>query len=117
MTTVRSHDQFNTTIYGLHDRYRGIHFERRVVMMNQQDLDERRLAPRQVVDITSHFNGQTRTASGFRVVEYPIPRHCAAMYYPEANVLVPIGATEPLSNIPAYKSVVISLRPAAPAAA
>jgi molybdopterin-dependent oxidoreductase alpha subunit len=117
MTTVRSHDQFNTTIYGLHDRYRGLHFERRVVMMNREDLEERRLSPRQVVDVTSHFNGQTRTASGFRVVEYPIPRHCAAMYYPEANVLVPIGATEPLSNIPASKSVVISLRPAALAAA
>jgi molybdopterin-dependent oxidoreductase alpha subunit len=117
MMTVRSHDQFNTTIYGLHDRYRGLHFERRVVMMNREDLEEQRLSPRQVVDVTCHFNGQTRTASGFRVVEYPIPRHCAAMYYPEANVLVPIGATEPLSNIPGSKSVVISLRPAALAVA
>jgi len=62
--------------------------------------------------VTSHFNGQTRTASGFIVVEYPIPRRCAAMYYPEANVLVPIGSTEPLSNCPTYKHVIISLQPA-----
>jgi molybdopterin-dependent oxidoreductase alpha subunit len=117
MTTVRSHDQFNTTVYGLHDRYRGLHFERRVVMMNREDMDEQGLSPHELIDVTSHFNGQTRTVAGFRVVAYSIPRHCAAMYYPEANVLVPIGDTEPLSNIPAYKSVVISVRPAAPAAA
>ena len=115
MTTVRSHDQFNTTIYGLHDRYRGLHFARRVVMMNREDMDEQGLSPRQLVDVTSHFNGQTRVAPGFVVVEYPIPRRCAAMYYPEANVLVPIGSTEPLSNIPSYKSVIISLQPAAAA--
>lgn len=113
MTTVRSHDQFNTTIYGLHDRYRGLHDERRVVMMNRADMDEQGLSPRQPVDVTSHFNGQTRVAPGFFVVEYPIPRRCAAMYYPEANVLVPVGSTEPLSNIPSYKSIVISLRPIA----
>jgi len=112
MTTVRGHDQFNTTIYGLHDRYRGLHHERRVVMMSREDMDEQGLSPRQLVDVTSHFNGQTRTASGFIVVEYPIPRRCAAMYYPEANVLVPIGSTEPLSNCPTYKHVIISLQPA-----
>ena len=112
LTTVRSHDQFNTTIYGLHDRYRGLHFERRVVMMNREDMDEQGLSPRQVVDVVSHFAGQTRVAPGFVVVEYPIPRRCAAMYYPESNVLAPIGSTEPLSNIPTYKSIVISLHPA-----
>lgn len=114
---MRSHDQFNTTIYGLHDRYRGLHFERRVLMMNREDMDEQGLSARLAVDVTSHFNGQTRTAAGFVAVEYPIPRGCAAMYYPEANVLVPIGSTEPLSNIPTYKSIVISLRPAATSAA
>jgi len=111
MTTVRSHDQFNTTIYGLHDRYRGMHRERRVVMMNREDMDELGLSPRQLVDVTSHFNGQTRVARGFIAVGYPIARRCAAMYYPEANVLVPIGSTEPLSNCPTYKHVIISLRP------
>jgi anaerobic selenocysteine-containing dehydrogenase len=114
LTTVRSHDQFNTTIYGLHDRYRGLHFERRVVMMNREDMDEQGLSPKQVVDVVSHFAGQTRVAPGFVVAEYPIPRRCAAMYYPESNVLAPIGSTEPLSNIPTYKSIVISLHPAEP---
>jgi len=114
LMTIRSHDQFNTTIYGLHDRYRGLHFERRVVMMNREDMDEQGLSPRQVVDVVSHFAGQTRVAPGFVVVEYPIPRRCAAMYYPESNVLAPIGSTEPLSNIPTYKSIVISVHPAEP---
>jgi molybdopterin-dependent oxidoreductase alpha subunit len=112
MTTVRSHDQFNTTIYGLHDRYRGLHHERRIVMLCREDIDEEGLSPKQLVDVTSHWKGQTRTAHGFVVVEYPIPRRCAAMYYPEANVLVPIGSTEPLSNCPTFKHTVISLRSA-----
>jgi molybdopterin-dependent oxidoreductase alpha subunit len=112
MTTVRSHDQFNTTIYGLHDRYRGLHHERRVVMLNREDIDELRLSPRQLVDVTSHWKGQTRTAYGFLAVEYPIPRRCAAMYYPEANVLIPIDSTEPLSNCPTFKHTIISLQPA-----
>jgi molybdopterin-dependent oxidoreductase alpha subunit len=112
MTTVRSHDQFNTTIYGQHDRYRGLHFERRVVMMNREDMEEQGLSPKQLVDVTSHFEGQTRVAHGFLVVEYSIPRQCAAMYYPEANVLAHIGSTEPISNCPTYKHIIISLRPA-----
>jgi molybdopterin-dependent oxidoreductase alpha subunit len=112
MTTVRSHDQFNTTIYGLHDRYRGLHHERRIVMLNREDMNEQGLSPKQLVDVTSHWKGQTRTAYGFVVAEYPIPRRCAAMYYPEANVLVPIDSTEPLSNCPTFKHTVISLRPA-----
>jgi anaerobic selenocysteine-containing dehydrogenase len=116
MTTVRSHDQFNTTIYGMHDRYRGLHNERRIVMLNRDDLEEQGLAPKQLVDVTSHWEGQTRTARGFVVVAYPIPRHCAAMYYPEANVLVPIGSTEPLSNCPTFKHTIISVRPASSSA-
>jgi anaerobic selenocysteine-containing dehydrogenase len=112
MTTVRSHDQFNTTIYGLHDRYRGLHYERRVVMLNREDMAEQGLSPRQLVDVTSHWREQTRTARGFLVVEYPIPRRCAAMYYPEANVLIPIGSTEPLSNCPTFKHTIISVQPA-----
>ncbi|WP_428308361.1 FdhF/YdeP family oxidoreductase [Lacipirellula sp.] len=111
MTTVRSHDQYNTTIYGLHDRYRGLHNERRVVMLNRADLDEQGIAPHQLVDVTSHWNGQTRTACGFVAVEFPIPKRCAAMYYPEANVLIPVGSVEPLSNCPTSKCTIISLRP------
>jgi anaerobic selenocysteine-containing dehydrogenase len=113
MMTVRSHDQFNTTIYGLHDRYRGMHFERRVVMMNREDMDDQGIESGQSVDVTSHFEGRTLTAPGFVAVEYGIPRSCAAMYYPEANVLAHIGSTEPLSNCPTYKHIIISLRPAA----
>jgi len=112
MTTVRSHDQFNTTIYGLHDRYRGLHFERRIVMLCKEDIEAQGLKPRELVDITSHWKNQTRTARGFVVVEYPIPKRCAAMYYPEANVLIPIESTEPLSNCPTFKHTIISLRPA-----
>jgi anaerobic selenocysteine-containing dehydrogenase len=112
MTTVRSHDQFNTTIYGLHDRYRGLHHERRVVMMNADDLRELGLKPHQRVDVRSHYEGQTRMLRGYFAVEYPIPRRCAAMYYPEANVLVPIGSTDPVSNCPTFKHTIISVTPA-----
>jgi anaerobic selenocysteine-containing dehydrogenase len=113
LTTIRGHDQFNTTIYGLHDRYRGLHYERRVVMMHREDVAALGFAPRQRVDVVSEYDGRTRVAPGFVVVAYPVPRGCAAMYYPEANVLAPIGRTEARSNIPAYKSIVIRLRPAA----
>ncbi len=112
MMSVRSHDQFNTTIYGLDDRYRGIYNERRVVMLNPEDMQELRVEEGQVVDLTSHFQGEERVARRFIVVPYPIPRRCAATYYPETNVLVPIGHTADRSNTPASKSVVITLRPA-----
>ncbi|HYO62101.1 MAG TPA: FdhF/YdeP family oxidoreductase [Pyrinomonadaceae bacterium] len=111
MMTVRSHDQFNTTVYGLDDRYRGVRNERRVVFLNPEDVREAGLREGQPVDITSHFRGETRTARGFVVVPYEIPRRCAATYFPEANVLVPIGSVAERSNTPASKSVVVSLRP------
>ena len=111
MMTIRSHDQFNTTIYGLDDRYRGIRSERRVVLMNAEDLPERGLRPEQLVDLTSHFQGETRVARRFLVVEYPIPRRCCATYFPEANVLVPLGAVAQKSNTPASKSVVVTVAP------
>ncbi|MDF2691741.1 MAG: oxidoreductase alpha (molybdopterin) subunit [Labilithrix sp.] len=113
MMTVRSHDQFNTTIYGLHDRYRGLHYERRIIMMNREDMDEQGISPHQRVDVTSYFRDQTRELRSVVAVPYPIPRRCTAMYYPEANVLVPIGSTEPLSNIPTYKHIIIRVRPSA----
>ncbi len=112
MMTMRSHDQYNTTIYGLDDRYRGIHGGRRVVLMNTQDMAEAGLSAGQIVDITSHFEGEERTAPRFLVVPYSIPRGCAATYFPEANVLVPIGSVAEKSNTPASKSVVISIKPA-----
>jgi len=109
MTTIRSHDQFNTTIYGLHDRYRGLFHERRVIMLNAEDIRERGLTPHQRVDITSHVPGQERTARNFIVIEYPIPRQCAAMYFPEANILIPIGRTDTFSNCPSYKNTPVTV--------
>ena len=111
MMTIRSHDQFNTTIYGLDDRYRGIHNERRVVLLNTEDIREAGLRERQVVDLVSHFEGEERVAKSFLVLPYSIPRGCAATYFPEANVLVPIRSVAEKSNTPASKSVVISIRP------
>jgi molybdopterin-dependent oxidoreductase alpha subunit len=117
MMTMRSHDQFNTTIYGLDDRYRGIYQGRRVVFLNPQDITEAGLNAGQLVDLTSHFEDEERRAPRFVVVPYSIPRRCAATYFPEANVLVPIGSVAEKSNTPASKSVVISLRPSASATA
>jgi anaerobic selenocysteine-containing dehydrogenase len=113
MTTVRSHDQFNTTIYGLHDRYRGIGNERRVIFMNPADVAELGLTPRQSVDLTSHFQGETRVARQFVVVPYDIPRRCAATYFPEGNVLVPLNSVADRSNTPTSKYVVITVAPSA----
>jgi molybdopterin-dependent oxidoreductase alpha subunit len=111
MMTIRSHDQYNTTIYGLDDRYRGIKAGRRVVFMNQLDMEERDFTKGDVVDIISHYKGQTRTASHFVVVPYPIPRTCVATYFPEANVLIPIDSVADKSNTPTSKSIVVTIHP------
>lgn len=110
MTTIRSHDQFNTTIYGLNDRYRGIHDGRRVVLMNPQDMKEAGFAARQLVDLTSHFEDGERRAEKFAVIPYDIPSRCVATYFPEANVLVPVGSMAEKSECPTSKSTVISIR-------
>ncbi len=110
MTTIRSHDQFNTTIYGLDDRYRGIHNERRVVLMNNQDMQLAGLSKQDVVDLYNFDDGVERRAPRFIVVPYDIPRSCVATYFPEANVLVPINSTADKSNTPNSKSVVIKIR-------
>lgn len=114
MTTIRSHDQFNTTIYGMDDRYRGIYGGRRVVFLNPEDIDEAGLIAGQLVDLTSHFEGENRVARHFQVVPYRIPRRCAATYYPETNVLVPVRSVAEKSNQPVSKSVRISLKPSSP---
>jgi molybdopterin-dependent oxidoreductase alpha subunit len=113
MTTIRSHDQFNTTVYGLDDRYRGIHNGRRVIFMNADDLREQGLTAGQAVDLTSYFQGQARIARRFFIVSYDIPRRCAASYFPETNVLVPIGSVAETSNTPTSKSIVIRVTPSA----
>jgi molybdopterin-dependent oxidoreductase alpha subunit len=111
LTTIRSHDQFNTTIYSENDRYRGISKGRRVVFLNREDIDRLGLEKDQWVDLISHFEGETRRAERFKVVAYEIPRGCAAAYYPETNVLVPIRYVADGSNQPASKSLVISIEP------
>jgi molybdopterin-dependent oxidoreductase alpha subunit len=113
MMSVRTHDQFNTTVYGLDDRYRGIFNERRVVMIHPDDVRELGLKAGQVVDLVSHFDGAERVAPRFIVVEFPIARRCAATYYPETNVLVPIDSVAERSNTPTSKFVRITLRPSA----
>jgi molybdopterin-dependent oxidoreductase alpha subunit len=111
MMTIRSHDQYNTTIYGLDDRYRGIHAERRVVLLHPADIAELGLVDRAVVDLISEWHDGERVAEAFIVVPYELPRRCAATYFPEANVLVPLDSVADRSNTPTSKSVVIRIRP------
>jgi molybdopterin-dependent oxidoreductase alpha subunit len=109
LTTIRSHDQFNTTVYGLDDRYRGIRGGRRVLLVNPADLAALGLADGDVVDVVSVWRDEERRAKAFRLVTYETPVGCAAAYFPEANVLVPLGSTAEVSNTPTSKSVVIRL--------
>ncbi|MEU1436582.1 FdhF/YdeP family oxidoreductase [Streptomyces sp. NPDC005786] len=108
LQTLRSHDQYNTTIYGLDDRYRGIKGGRRVVLVNPDDATGLGLPDGTYTDLVSEWkDGTERRAPGFRVVHYPTARGCAAAYYPETNVLVPLDSTADTSNTPASKSVVV----------
>lgn len=114
LQSLRSHDQYNTTIYGLDDRYRGIAGGRRVVFVRPSDIEALGLEDGQLVDlIADHFDGAARRADGFRVVGYPTARGCAAAYYPETNPLVPLRSVAKLSNTPTSKSVVVRLVPSA----
>ena len=113
LTTLRSHDQFNTTIYGHDDRYRGIRGDRRVVLLHRDDLAAAGLAEGQRVDLTSHFRGETRVVRGFRTVAYDVPRGCAAAYFPEANPLVALDSVADASHTPTYKSIEVSIAPSA----
>ncbi|MER5930585.1 FdhF/YdeP family oxidoreductase [Streptomyces sp. NPDC002054] len=114
LQTLRSHDQYNTTIYGLDDRYRGITGGRRVVLVHPADAAELGLADGSYTDLVSEWKDSVeRRAPGFRVVHYPTARGCAAAYYPETNVLVPLDSTADVSNTPASKSVIIRFEPAA----
>jgi molybdopterin-dependent oxidoreductase alpha subunit len=113
LATIRSHDQFNTSVYGLDDRYRGIYNGRRVVFMNEEDMAAEGLVQGQLVDLTSHFQGQTRHAEAFMIAPYPIPRRCLAAYYPETNVLVALDSVADKSNCPASKSIAVTLRASA----
>src|SRR5271163_2969981 len=117
LTTIRSHDQFNSTIYGLNDRYRGVFGGRRALFLNPLDMEARNLRAGQIVDICSHFEGEVRKAPRFAIVPYAIARRSAAAYYPEANVLVPVRSVAAKSNCPAFKCIRITLHPSASAEA
>ncbi|MDQ3462262.1 MAG: hypothetical protein M3471_04405, partial [Actinomycetota bacterium] len=118
LQTMRSHDQFNTTIYGLDDRYRGIHDGRRVVFAGAKDLAELGFADGDHVDIVSEWtDGVERRAPRFRLVAYDVAPGTCAAYFPEANVLVPLGSVAEESNTPTSKAVVVRFEPATDAKA
>ena len=110
MMTIRSHDQFNTTIYGLNDRDRGIYNERRVILMSRGDAEANGLCEGHRVNIYNYDDGSERVAENFVVVIYPIPEKCCATYFPEANVLVPVTSVADKSNTPCSKQVVIRVK-------
>ncbi|MBS1999666.1 MAG: FdhF/YdeP family oxidoreductase [Cyanobacteria bacterium SZAS LIN-2] len=110
MSTMRSHDQFNTTVYSDNDRYRGVKGLRTLLLMNEDDMKERGLEQFDLIDITSFAkDGSTRSVKAFRAVKYNIPRGCASGYMPELNVLCPIGDFSAQSDQPMMKQVLIEV--------
>ncbi len=110
MMTIRTHDQFNTTIYGLDDRYRGIYNERRVILMNEIDIKKLGFNHGDAVDLYNYYDNVERVAKNFMIIKYNIPEQCAATYFPETNVLVPINSVADRSNTPTSKYVIIKLK-------
>jgi anaerobic selenocysteine-containing dehydrogenase len=109
--TMRSHDQFNTTVYSDNDRYRGVKGLRNILLMNENDMQERNLQQYDFIDITSFAkDGSTRTVQSFRAVRYNIPRGCASGYMPELNVLCPIGDFSAQSDQPMMKQILVEVR-------
>lgn len=109
LMTIRSHDQYNTTIYGLSDRYRGVKGNRRIIFMNALEMAERGWKTRQIVNLTSHFNGETRSSNNWQLVPYEIPRGNIAAYFPEANELVHLDSTAEESNTPTSKWIEVTI--------
>ena len=110
MATVRSHDQFNTTIYGMNDRYRGVFNERRVIFMNEKDIKKGDFVPGEKVDLFNYHENKQRVARLFVIIPYDIPERCTVTYYPETNVLIPITSVAAESNTPTSKMVMIKIR-------
>ena len=109
MMTIRSHDQYNTTIYGMDDRYRGVYKARRIVLMNPVDMQNESIEASEEIDLVSKFSGIERYAERWKVVPYSIPRGNIATYFPEANVLIPLDSVADSSNTPTSKSVVVNI--------
>ena len=112
LQTMRSHDQYNTTFYGLDDRYRGISGGRRVILIHPDDLAQTGFSDRDMVDVVSMFRGEERRAERFRLVAYPTARGCVAAYYPEANALVHRDLVARESNTPGFKAMMVRFEPA-----
>jgi molybdopterin-dependent oxidoreductase alpha subunit len=110
LMTIRSHDQFNTSIFGLNDRYRGISNERRVIFMNSDDMAYRNILPEQIVSITSNYDNRVRKLEGYYAIPYPIKKGCVAAYFPETNLLTSINNTNPICETPAFKSVCVQVK-------
>jgi anaerobic selenocysteine-containing dehydrogenase len=113
LMTIRSHDQFNTSIFGLNDRYRGISNERRVLFMNSEDMVQRNISPEQIVEITSCYDNKIRKMEGYYAIPYPIRQGCVAAYFPETNELISINNINELCQTPAFKSVSVQVSPIA----
>ncbi len=109
LMTIRSHDQYNTTVYGMDDRYRGIYNARRIILMNSEDMEHMSLKSQSVVDIVSHFNGRKIESCEWKIVPYEIPRGNLAAYFPEANSLIPLESVAIGSNTPTSKSIEVSI--------
>jgi len=109
LMTIRSHDQFNTTIYGLDDRYRGVYNERRVLFMNETDMKKWNLEKLDVVNICSNYDDTLRTAFNFKVIPYNIPLGNLAAYFPETNTVVPYNHYADKSKTPISKSIKVTV--------
>jgi anaerobic selenocysteine-containing dehydrogenase len=110
MQTLRSHDQYNTTIYGMNDRYRGVKGERKVVFINEADLQRLGFASGQLVTIRSLWDDKdVREVHAFKLIPYDIPAGNIAAYYPETNPLVPLDSVGDFSSTPTSKSIAVEL--------
>ncbi len=112
LQTFRTHDQYNTTVYGMEDRYRGVYNDRWVILMNLQDLQDRGIESLSKVNVTSHYEGETREMNAVTAIPYAMPKGACAAYFPEANMLVPLHKTAMISNTPTSKAIPVSVEKA-----
>lgn len=110
LTTLRAHDQYNTSLYGHGDRYRGVKSGREVIFMNKDDMGVHNLSKGDLIDVYSTYQGVVRKVEGFSVLPYNIPRGCLGAYFPEANPLVPVHLVNPETHTPVSKSVVVGIK-------
>ncbi len=112
LMTVRAHDQYNTTLYGLDDRYRGIKNGREIILIHPEDIKDLGMSAGEVVDVVSNYDGVERSVYNFRLVPYDIPRKCLGSYFPEANPLVSIHQVNPETHTPISKNIIVKIVPA-----